>query len=90
MSSSNGYFYFVIFTYNYSKYTWLYPIKRKNDIAVIFLQFQAMIECQFNTKIEHFQSNGGGEYRALSMPFQSCGISLRLICPHTHEQNSFS
>jgi hypothetical protein len=38
-------------------------------------------------KLKLFNLIGGGEYRSLSKILQNMGISHRLSCPHTHQQN---
>jgi hypothetical protein len=45
-----------------------------------------MVERLLNTKIISVQSDWGGEYRNLHSYFQSHGITHRLSCPHTHQQ----
>jgi hypothetical protein len=51
-----------------------------------FLQFQIMVERLLNHKIISVQSDWGGEYRNLHQYFQYVGITHRLSCPHTHQQ----
>jgi len=86
--SSDGYRYFVIFVDAYTKYVWYYPLVAKSDVYSVFHQFQTLVERQFSLKIKSVQTDWGGEYRKLSIFFQTVGIHHRLICPHTHEQNS--
>lgn len=57
--------YYVIFIDDFSKYIWLFLMKKKSDVFTIFLNFQAQVEHQFSTKICMLQSNGGGEFQAL-------------------------
>jgi histone deacetylase 1/2 len=85
--SSDGYRYFVIFVDAYTKYVWYYPLVAKSDVYSVFHQFQTLVERQFSLKIKSVQTDWGGEYRKLSIFFQTVGIHHRLICPHTHEQN---
>jgi len=87
MLSTDGYRYFVIFMDAYTKYIWFFPLAAKSDVFKIFLQFQALVELQFDTKIKFVQTDWGGEYRKLNTYFKTIGIHHRLICPHTHEQN---
>jgi histone deacetylase 1/2 len=54
----------------------------------IFLQFQKHVEHLLNRKIVHVQSDWGGEYEKLHPFFHGLGISHRVSCPHTHQQNS--
>jgi histone deacetylase 1/2 len=56
----------------------------------VFLQFQAHIERLLKTKIISVQSDWGGEYHNLNTFFQKLGISHRVSCPHTHQQNGIA
>jgi transposase InsO family protein len=49
--------------------------------------FRKNVERYFNSKIKIIQSDWGGEYRSLSKILTNQGISHRLSCPHTHQQN---
>lgn len=62
-------------------------LQRKSEALAAFTKFKAMAELQIETKIKALQSNWGGEYRAFSTLLQHHGITHRVICPHTHEQN---
>jgi len=70
-----------------SRYTWLFPMFHKSDVCKIFLQFQKNVERLFSSKIKIIQSDWGGEFRSLSKILQNMGISHRLSCPHTYQQN---
>ena len=60
--SNHGHKYFILFVDDYSRYSWLYPMKFKSDILRIFIQFQKFVENLFHTKIVYFQRGGGKEY----------------------------
>jgi hypothetical protein len=55
-TSVSGHNYYVSFVHAYSRFTWLYLIKRKSDVFDVFLQFQSHVEhllhhnffCMFN------------------------------------------
>ena len=79
--------YYVSFIDAYSRFTWLYLLKRRSEVFDVFLQFQAHVERLLKEKIVHVQSDWGGEYRNLNEFFQKLGISHRVSCPHTHQQN---
>lgn len=59
IESSAGYFYFLTCVDAFSRFTWIYPIKRKSDTCSVFLQFQAMAELKFGLKIKSVQTDGG-------------------------------
>ena len=79
--------YYVSFIDYYSKYTWIYLIKKKSDVFQVFHNFQALVERKFDCKILALQSDWGGEYRNLNSFFQQIGISHHVSCPHAHQQN---
>ena len=85
--SRNGFKYYVSFVDAFSRYTWLYPMTRKNDAFAIFQKFQKYVERFFTLKIKLVQTDWGGEYCTLSTFFENCGILHRVSCPHTHQQN---
>ena len=88
--SSLGHRYVVLFIDDYTRFTWLYFLKNKSDVYSCFLDFQSLIDRQFNAKIKSFHFDWGGEYQKLSKLFQSNGIFHRIDCPYTHEQNGTS
>ena len=53
----------------------------------VFLQFQAHVERLLSQKIIHVQTDWGGEYHHLNLFFNKLGITHRVSCPHTHQQN---
>jgi histone deacetylase 1/2 len=79
--------YYVSFIDDYSKFTWIYLLKKKSDAYFAFVNFQNLVERKLNTKILTVQSDWGGEYEKLNSLFQSQGISHHVSCPHAHQQN---
>ena len=81
----HGYRYFVVFIDDFTRFSWIYFLKNKSDVYDIFLNFKALIETQFSTKIKAFHSDWGSEYQKLNKYFQSNGIIHQIACPYTHE-----
>ena len=79
--------YYVIFVDDFTRYTWLYPLKLKSNVLSVFLDFQLRVERQFGQKIISFQSGWGGEFQALNKHLTRQGITHRISCPHTPAQN---
>lgn len=50
-------YYLVI--YHYTRYTWLYVLKRKSDLQAVFVPFKALDENKFQSKICTFFSDNG-------------------------------
>ena len=49
VNSIDGFCYYVIFMDHFSKYVWLYPLKLKSDVSIIFPIFKNLVERQFNS-----------------------------------------
>lgn len=87
--SNTGFRYYVLFVDDFTHFTWLFPMKHKSTITHHFLQFQKLVENQFDCKIKAFQSDGGLEFdnSPLKRHFQDCGILFHKSCPGILEQN---
>jgi histone deacetylase 1/2 len=85
-----GFRYYVSFVDDFSRYSWIYLLKRKSDVEQSFYHFQTHVERLLQTKILAVQTDGGGEYRRLSRYFDKTGIQHRVTCPHTSQQNGIA
>ena len=85
----NGFRYYICFVDDYSKFTWLYPLKRKSEAYSVFVNFERMVKTQFNSNIKIFPSDNGKEFlnNAFGSFLQSLGIVHHTSCPYTPEQN---
>jgi hypothetical protein len=54
--------YYVIFIDDYSRKTWLYLLKTKDEVFNKFQEFKAEIENLTNKKIKMLRTDNGGEY----------------------------
>jgi histone deacetylase 1/2 len=79
--------YYVSFIDDYSKFTWIYLIKKKSDVFDVFHNFMNFVERKFSRKIITMQTDWGGEYEKLNPFFQKLGITHHVSCPHAHQQN---
>lgn len=87
VTSSSGFKYYVHFLDDFSRFTWIYPLKQKSDIAQAFTQFKNMAENLFNKRIKTIQCDGGGEYKVVQNHAIEAGIQFRMSCPYTSQQN---
>ncbi|GAU28846.1 hypothetical protein TSUD_21830 [Trifolium subterraneum] len=87
IKSSSGFTYFLTCVDAFSRFVWVYPLKRKSDTLTKFIEFKNMVELQFDCKIKTVQTDGGGEFRPFTKFLTNLGIVHRLTCPHTHHQN---
>lgn len=73
INSVSSFKYYVHFIDDYSRFTWIYPLKQKSEVFQAFVQFKNLVENQFNKKIKVLQCDGGGEFKALhKFIHQSC------------------
>jgi transposase InsO family protein len=84
-----GYLYYIIFIDDYSRKTWLYLLKSKDEVFSKFQEFKAEIENLTNKKIKTLRTDNGGEYtlKEFIAFCKSTGIRRELIVPHNPQQN---
>ena len=90
--TTSGYPYYIIFVDDYNRYCWLYPMRRRFDSLACFTNFKNMGENQFNQRLQLFQCDGAKELvEGIFRSFLDAnGISLRVSCPHTSQQNGIA
>ena len=81
--------YFVVFIDDYSRYSWIFPMKFRSEILPIYNNFAKMVETQFSKRIKTFRSDNTLEYTqyAFQALLHSCGTVHHLTCPGTSQQN---
>jgi len=90
--SVSGYRYYVLFTDDYTRYSWIFPMRLKSEVFGHFSTFAMHVKTQFSLSIKQFQSDGGKGYENLRFQ-QFCatnGIVHRFYCPHTPQQNGLT
>jgi hypothetical protein len=89
VKSLGGYSYYVIFIDDYSRKTWLYLLKTKDEVFNKFQDFKEEIENLTNKKIKTLRTDNGGEYTSKEFVAfcKSVGIRRELIVPHNPQQN---
>ena len=79
--------YYVSFIDDFSKFTWIYLLKKRSEVYQVFLNFQQLVERKFGRKIITMQTDWGAEYEKLNAFIQTHGISHHVSIPHAHQQN---
>ena len=89
IKSNLGFVYYVLFIDDYSRFTWLYPLKLKSDFYDTFIQFQNFVENQYSTHIKIFQSDDGAVFTSncFKAHLHTSGIHHQLSCPYAPAQN---
>ncbi|KAM2632205.1 hypothetical protein EV1_022967 [Malus domestica] len=89
VTSVSGFRYYLLIVDDFSKYSWLFPLKVKSQVYSTFVIFKNYVENLTGNKIKTVRSDSGGEF--VSSSFKSYlhthGILHQLSCPHTPEQN---
>ena len=92
ISSLLGYNYYVVFIDDFTRFTWFFLLKKKNELVVVFKHFKNLVENQYSSKIKVLRFDNGKEY--VNSQFQNfCsdhGILHQISCPHTPQQNGIS
>lgn len=88
--SVDNYKYYLILIDHFTRYSWLYPLKRKSDVHTIFTVFKALVENRFQTRIGTLFSDNGGEFIALRKFLSDHRISHLTSPPHTPEHNGLA
>jgi hypothetical protein len=83
-SSISEYVYYVSFIDYYSRKTWLYLLKSKDEVFSKFKEFKALIENIFERKIKILRSDNGGEYTSKEFVnfCKDIGIKRELTTPY--------
>jgi histone deacetylase 1/2 len=89
-SSIGNHLYYISFIDDFSKYTWIYLIKKCSHVYEVFLNFQQYIERKFDRQIITMQTDWGDEYEKGNSFIQKVGITHHVSCPHAHQQNGFA
>jgi transposase InsO family protein len=88
-TSISGYVYYVSFIDDYSRKTWVYFLKSKDEVFGKFKEFKALIENLSERKIKILRSDNGGEYTSKEFIIfcKDVGIKRELTTPYNPQQN---
>ena len=87
--SLNGYLYYVIFIDDFSRKTWIYFLKTKDDKISKFQEFKASVEKQTGKHIRALRTDNGGEFESHHFVdlCKKTRIRRQLIVPYNRQQN---
>ena len=92
IQARGGYEYFITFTDDYSRFGYVYLMKRKSEAFEKFKEFKAEVENQLGKHIKAIRSNRGGKY--LLGDFKDYlienGIVFQMTAPRTPQQNGIA
>ena len=84
-----GYEYFITFNYDYSRYGYVYLMKKKLEALDKFKEFKAESEKQLGRHIKSLHSDQGGEYMSIEFVsfLKKHGILSRFSASGTPQKN---
>jgi hypothetical protein len=88
-TSLSGYVYYVFFIDDYSRKTWIYLLKKKNEVFGKFKEFKALVENLTERNIKTLRSDNGGEFTLEEFKeyCKEVGIKRELSTPYNPQQN---
>jgi hypothetical protein len=88
-TSLNRYLYYVSFIDDYSRKTWVYFLKSKDEVLGKFKEFKTLVENLSERKIKILRSNNGGEYTSNEFGSfcKDVKIKRELTTPYNPQQN---
>jgi transposase InsO family protein len=92
VTSIGGCRYFVTFIDHYSRYTEVYFLKQKSDVASKLIEYVEMCKTKFNRKPKILRSDNGTEYTgsAVEQYLILNGIKHQLSVPYCPQQNGLA
>lgn len=74
IASFSGYKYYLLLVDDFTRYSWLFPLHFKSDVASHIQAFRAFVSNHFNTSIKTIRSDCGGEFLNKLMTAFFCSI----------------
>jgi hypothetical protein len=87
-----GFMYYAIFIYDFSRKTWIFFKKRKDEVFSRFHEFRSQVENLTWNKIKVLRSNNGGEYTSKEFNdlCKEARIKRELTVPYNPQQNNIA
>ena len=87
-SSLSGYVYYVSFVDDFPWKTWIYLLKRKDEVFNKLKEFKALMENHTENKIKTFRSNNGREFTSEEFKelCRESGIKRELTTPYNPQK----
>ena len=84
--------YYVLFVNDCTRMSWLYFLKHKSEVFLVFVTFYNMLRTQFDATPQILRSDNGGKYINLAMKkFKSDrGMIHQTSCLDTPQQNGIT
>jgi hypothetical protein len=88
ITSNSGNRYYIMFTDDFSRFSWIYCIACKSEVSKISAQFKVSVENLLSATIKTIQCDGGTEFKPLLTQYPA--ITFHISRPFTPEQNGLA
>ena len=90
--SLSGYAYYVSFIDDFSRKTWIYFLKSKDEVFSKFKEFKALVKNHTEKKIRTLRSDNGKEFTSKEFKdlCRESGIKRELSTPYNPQQNGIA
>lgn len=90
--SLGGRYYFITFTDDAGRYSWVYHLRKKSEAFLAFKTWHKEVERQTGRKLKVFRSDNGGEYVNFEweLYMKEHGVIHQKTTPRTPQQNGVS
>ncbi|KAI9197977.1 hypothetical protein LWI28_007873 [Acer negundo] len=85
--SLSGAYYFLTIVDDYTRFTWIFLMRHKDETQSILKRFFSYVFTQFESHIKTVRSDNGGEFISLRSFFQDNGVLFQHSCVYTPQQN---
>lgn len=85
--SYDGHRYLMLCVDHYTRCMWIFPLVAKYDFFYIIKNFVIMVECQFNKKFKHVQTDWDDQVCPVSSYYKIPRHQSSVLCPNTRDQN---
>ena len=82
-----GAIYLLTFIDDYSRKTWVYPIKRRDHLYRIFDAWKAYVELTYQAKVKALRADNALEYKSLATRLRPSGVAVEFTVDYTPWQN---
>lgn len=83
ITSRSGFCWYVSFIDEFSRSTWIYFLRDKDDVKDAFLLFKSQAELQSRKKVKMLQYDGRDEFDYLKSILARFEILKQVSCPNT-------
>ncbi|RVW95625.1 Retrovirus-related Pol polyprotein from transposon TNT 1-94 [Vitis vinifera] len=82
-----GAHYFLTIVDDYTRFTWIFLMRHKDEAQSLLKRFFSYVFTQFEFRIKTFRSDNGREFTSLRSFFKDNGVIFQHSCVYTPQQN---